>query len=96
MTEATLQSSPLAANVRILFQQGLQIPCILKHLQHLPLQLDNRLLQHLVADHKWDLVSQMLAGNLKEEKEVEQTKSGTDDHTLSAVIIFVHDKLNLL
>ncbi|KAF3855946.1 hypothetical protein F7725_016669 [Dissostichus mawsoni] len=47
----------------------LQILLILDHQQHLPLQSNGRLLQHLVADHQWDLVSQTLASNLKKEKE---------------------------
>lgn len=66
--KTTLQSCPLAADVHILLQQELQIVLVMEHLQHLPLQLDSRLLQHLVADHQWDLVSQTLAGDLKVER----------------------------
>ncbi|KAF3855957.1 hypothetical protein F7725_016680 [Dissostichus mawsoni] len=58
-------------NLVALRVQELQILLILDHQQHLPLQSNGRLLQHLVADHQWDLVSQTLAGNLKKEKERE-------------------------
>ncbi|KAF3855945.1 hypothetical protein F7725_016668 [Dissostichus mawsoni] len=71
-----MQSSPLRANVAILLQQELQILLILDHQQHLPLQSNGRLLQHLVADHQWDLVSQTLAGNLKKEKKGRFEKTG--------------------
>lgn len=67
--EATLQSCSFVADVHLLLQQEIDILLILKHLQHLPLQLDSRLLQHLEADHQWDLVSQTLVGNLREKRE---------------------------
>lgn len=67
--KATLQIGPLGAYVEILLQQEVKIILVLKHQQHFLLQLDSRLLQHLVADHQRDLVSQTLSGDLKEEKE---------------------------
>lgn len=48
----------------VLLKQGLHFLLVLKHLQHFSLQLDGKLLQHLVVDHQRDLVSQTLAGNL--------------------------------
>lgn len=45
-------------------KEKLCVPVVLKHLQHLPLQLDGTLLHHLVADDHRDLVSQSLTSNL--------------------------------
>lgn len=62
--ETKLKLDSLVFYARVLLKQGVQLLLVLKHLQHLPLQLDGRLVQHLIADHQGDLVSQTLASNL--------------------------------
>lgn len=63
--EAILQVVSHGLGAGVLLEQGLDFLLVLEHLQHLPLQLNGTLLQHLVANHHRDLVSQTLAGNLQ-------------------------------
>lgn len=69
--EAILQVVSHGFGAGVLLEQVLDLFLVLEHLQHLPLQLHGTLLQHLVANHHRDLVSQTLAGNLRDGAEKE-------------------------
>lgn len=65
---ATLQSRPLGSNIEVLLQKELGILPVLQQLKHLPLQLDSKFLQHVIADHERDLVGQALTCNLRNDR----------------------------
>lgn len=62
---ATLQSRSLGSNIEVLLQKEVGILPVLQQLKHLPLQLDSKFLQHVIADHERDLVGQALTCDLR-------------------------------
>lgn len=65
---ATLQSRPLGSNIKVLLQKELGVLSVLQQLKHLPLQLDSKFLQHVIADHERDLVGQALTCDLRNDR----------------------------
>lgn len=65
---ATLQSHPLGSNIKVLLQKVLGILPVLQQLKHLPLQLDSKFLQHVIADQERDLIGQALTCNLRNDR----------------------------